>query len=153
MLLDWVMADEGDALYAPLVQFITTLIWGSPRDMTDGTVMAVTEGNEVIAAILFHNWQPDEGVVEMTAASVSARWLSRPILRRIFEFAFKGLRCQLAVMRVDPDNKRMCRIAEAFGFHRYDIPRLRGRNKAEAIFILGDDEWRSGKFFKEKAHG
>ena len=67
------MADEGDALYAPLVEFITTRIWGSPRDMTDGTVMAVTDGNKIIGACLFHNWQPDEGVVEMTSASVSAR--------------------------------------------------------------------------------
>ena len=56
-------------------------------------------------------------------------------------------------MRVDPANKRMSRIAEAFGFKRYDIPRLRGRHKAEAIFTLGDDEWRAGKFFKETAHG
>ena len=152
-MLDWVMADEGDALYAPLVEFITTRIWGSPRDMTDGTVMAITESNQVIGACLFHNWQPDEGVVELTSASVSARWLTRPVLNRMFEYAFKGLRCQLVVMRVDPENERMCRIATAFGFKRYDIPRLRGRDKAEAIFTLGDDEWRGGRFYKEKAHG
>ena len=114
------MADEGDVLYAPLVEFITTRIWGSPRDMTDGTVMAITESNQVIGA---------------------------------FEYAFNGLRCQLVVMRVAPENERMCRIATAFGFKRYDIPRLRGRDKAEAIFTLGDDEWRGGRFYKEKAHG
>ena len=139
----------GDALYAPLVDFITTRIWGQPKDMTDGTVLAVAEDNRIIGACLFHNWQPDEGVIELTSASISPRWLSRPVLRVMFGYAFDQLGCQAAVMRVDPANTRMCRIASAFGFQRYDIPRLRGRDKAEALFILGDDEWRSGKFAKE----
>lgn len=139
----------GDALYAPLVRFITERIWGAEKPMTDGTVMAVEEGGQIIGACLFHNWQPDEGVIELTSASVSPRWLSRPVLRAIFGYAFDSLGCQAAVMRVDPDNTRMCRIASAFGFKRYDIPRLRGRDKAEALFILGDDEWRAGRFYKE----
>jgi len=121
--------------------------------MTEGTVMAVTKGDQVIGACLFHNWQPDDGVIELTSASTSANWLSRPVLQAMFGYAFNTLACQAAVMRVDPENTRMCRIAEAFGFKRYDIPRLRGRNKAEALFILGDDEWRGGKFYQESSHG
>lgn len=144
-------ATPGDALYAPLVGFITERIWGKPQEMTQGTVMAVTQGETIIGACLFHNWQPDEGVIELTSASVSPRWLNRPVLQAMFAYAFDALRCQAAVMRVDPENTRMCRIASAFGFKRYDIPRLRGRNKAEALFILGDDEWRSGKFSQHAA--
>lgn len=146
-------ATPGDALYAPLVGFITERIWGEPQEMTQGTVMAVAEGEKIIGACLFHNWQPDEGVIELTSASVSPKWLNRPVLQAMFNYAFNGLRCQAAVMRVDPENTRMCRIASAFGFKRYDIPRLRGRDKAEALFILGDDEWRSGKFYQESSNG
>lgn len=138
-----------DPLYAPLVRFITERIWGAEKPMSDGTVMAVEDGGQIIGACLFHNWQPDEGVIELTSASLSPRWLSRPVLRAMFGYAFDGLGCQAAVMRVDPANTRMCRIASAFGFKRYDIPRLRGRNKAEALFILGDDDWRAGRFSKE----
>lgn len=139
----------GDALYAPLVRFITERIWGAEKPMSAGTVMAVEDGGQIIGACLFHNWQPDEGVIELTSASVSPRWLNRPVLRAMFGYAFDRLGCQAAVMRVDPDNTRMCRIASAFGFKRYDIPRLRGRGKAEALFILGDDGWRAGRFSKE----
>lgn len=142
-------AYPGDGMYAPLVDFITSRIWGARQDMTQGTVMGVADGGQIIGACLFHNWHPDEGVIELTSASVSPRWLSRPVLRAMFGYAFDDLKCQAAVMRVDPENARMCRIASAFGFTRYDIPRLRGRNKAEALFILGDDEWRGGKFYKE----
>jgi len=139
----------GDALYAPLVRFITERIWGAEKPMSDGTVMAVAEDNRIIGACLFHNWQPDEGVIELTSASISPRWLSRPVLRVMFGYAFDQLGCQAAVMRVDPANTRMCRIASAFGFQRYEIGRLRGRDKAEVVFVLGDDEWRRGKFAKE----
>ena len=136
-------------MYQPLVGFITSRIWGREVPMSDGTVMAVAEGQQIIGACLFHNWQPDEGVIELTSASVSPRWLNRRVLRAMFGYAFDTLKCQAAVMRVDPANVRMCRIASAFGFKRYDIPRLRGRDKAEALFILGDDEWRASRFFKE----
>lgn len=136
-------------MYQPLVGFITSRIWGREVPMSEGTVMAVAEGKQIIGACLFHNWQPDEGVIELTSASVSPRWLNRRVLRAMFGYAFDTLKCQAAVMRVDPANVRMCRIATAFGFKRYDIPRLRGRDKAEALFILGDDEWRKGKFSKE----
>ena len=139
----------GDPLYAPLVGFITERIWGAEKPMSGGTVLAVEDGGQIIGACLFHNWQPDEGVIELTSASLSPRWLSRPVLRAMFGYAFDGLGCQAAVMRVDPANTRMCRIASAFGFKRYDIPRLRGRNQAEALFILGDDDWRAGRFSKE----
>lgn len=117
--------------------------------MTKGTVMAVADGPEIIGACLFHNWDVDAGVIELTSASLSAKWLTRPVLREMFGYAFDELKCQAVVLRVDPDNTRMCRIASAFGFKRHDIPRLRGRNKAEALFILGDDDWRGGRFFKE----
>lgn len=147
----WV--NHGDPAYLELVGLITRIIWGKPVELTDGTVMAVTEGNRIVGACLFHNWQPDEGVIELTSASLSPRWLNRPVLQAMFDYAFNRLRCQAAVMRVDPDNTRMCRIATAFGFKRYDIPRLRGRNKAEALFILGDDEWRGGKFYQESSNG
>lgn len=142
-------AHHSDPHYGPLVDFITTRIWGKPRPMSDGTILAVEDKGQIIGACLFHNWQPDEGVIELTSASVSPKWLNRRVLRAMFDYAFNVLNCQATVMRVAPENTRMCRIASAFGFKRYDIPRLRGRDQAEALFILGDDEWRAGRFAKE----
>ena len=141
----WAHPSDG-ATYQALVGFISERIWGAPQAMPDGTVLAVADECQVIGACLFHNWQRDAGVIEMTSASTSARWLSRPVLREMFGYAFDQLGCQAALMRVDPANERMCRIAAAFGFKRFDIPRLRGRDKAEALYILGDDEWREGRF-------
>lgn len=147
-MIIWAHPADG-APYRALVDFIAHRIWGKPKDLPAGTAMAVVDGGNLLGACLFHNWHRDNGVIELTAASVSARWLSRPVLREIFGYAFGQLGCQAVVMRVAPENTRMCRIASAFGFKRYDVPRLRGRDKAEAIFVIGDDDWRAGRFSQE----
>ena len=141
----WAHPSQGE-VYTALVRFMTGLIWGDERVMTGGTIMAVADDGNIVAACLFHNWDVEAGVIEMTSASTSARWLSRAILREMFSYPFEQLGCQAVIARVDPENTRMCRIASAFGGQRHDIPRLRGRDKAEALFILGDDEWRAGRF-------
>jgi RimJ/RimL family protein N-acetyltransferase len=144
-VIAWVHHKDGDVYHA-LVRFITQRVWGRDVPMSPGTILAVLDGADIIGACLFHNYDADNGVIELTSASASPKWLSRAVLAEIFGYAFDQMRCQAAIMRVDSGNTRMCRIATAFGFKRYDIPRLRGRDKAEAIFILGDDEWRGGKF-------
>lgn len=106
-----------------------------------------------MAAVLFNNWDKDAGVIELVAASDSARWLTRPVLLDMFSFAFDQIKCQAALLRCDPENTRLARILTSYGFTRHDIPRLRGRDKAEALYILGDDEWRTNGFHKENAHG
>ena len=133
-----------------LVKFISERICGTARDMTLGTVAATTVGGKV-AAVLFHNWDKGTGVIEISAASDSKRWLSRAVLAELFGYAFGQLGCQAVCARIDPDNKSLARIFTAYGFKRYDVPRLRGRDKGETILILGDDDWRANGFHKEYA--
>lgn len=125
-------------------KWVAQRIWGKANDFGPGAAMGVLSDQGPVGAVVFHGYQPNEGVIEMSAAG--DHWLSRPVLREIFAYVFGQLGCQAVVMRVDPENKRMCRIASAFGFQRYDIPRLRGRHKAEAVFVLGDDEYRASRF-------
>ena len=139
--------------YSALVAFLATRIWGKARPLPEGTVMAVARGNTVIGAALFNNYQPDAGTIEITAAADDARWLTRATLRAMFAYPFAQLGCQAVILRADPANKRLNRIAGAYGFQRHDLPRLRGRDKAEAIHILTDDAWRANRFHKETAHG
>ena len=100
----------------------------------------------ILGATVLHNYYPETGVVEMTSASDSPRWMSRKMLNAVFEYAFTTLGCQLVVLRVSQINARMVNIAEGLGFSGYLIPRLRGRDEAEWIFTLTDDDWRSSKY-------
>lgn len=49
----------------------------------------------------------------------------------------------MVVLRVSERNAGMISIAERFGFTRHRIPRLRGRDEAEIIFTLTDNDWRA----------
>ena len=140
----WAHCEREPALYAALCAFVAGGIWGKENDFGPGAAMGVADATGPRGAVVFHGYQPDEGVIEMSAAG--DHWLSRSVLRDLFGYVFDTLGCQAAVMRVDPENTRMCRIASAFGFKRYDIPRLRGRDRAEAVFVLGDDDWRASRF-------
>lgn len=115
--------------------------------LAPGTIMAVMDGG-FRGAALFNNYHPSEGVIELHAASRSPRWLSRRILREMFAFPFEQLGCQAVVMRAAKDNDAVRRVAEPYGFRGYEVPRLRGRDKSEIIYVLGDDEWAANGFHR-----
>lgn len=108
--------------------------------------IGVMEGQTVLGGTAFHNYYPAEGVIEMTSASISPKWLTKRMIRAVFAYAFDLLECQLVVMRVSEINTRMVNIAQRFGFKGYLIPRLRGRDEGEWIFTFTEEQWRDSPF-------
>lgn len=108
-------------------------------------------GDPIIAGVVFHNYSPESGVMEMSAAATSPRWLTRRVLHAMHSYIFEDAGCQMAAMRVGEQNARMRSIAERYGYTPYRIPRLRGRDEAEILFTLTDDEWKHGQTFIAKA--
>jgi len=113
-------------------------------------VMGVFDA-DLVGAVVFNNYQPESGVIEMHGASVTPRWLTRPVLWAMFNYVFNDAGCQMAVMRVSERDRRLPRILTAYGFEHVTVPRLRGRDEAERIFWLTDDAWRQNGFHKENA--
>lgn len=108
----------------------------------------VFDGNKMIAAVVFHNWSPEYGVIEVSAAADSPKWASRTVLRQLFGYAF-GV-AQMVVARTDEDNLRTRRLWKAFGATEYIIPRLRGREASEAVECLTDDAWIASRFMRQE---
>lgn len=104
------------------------------------------DGDRLLGGVVFHNFYPEEGVVEMTAASVDSRWLTKHMIRAMFGYAFNVLCAQVVVLRVSETNQRMVNIAKRFGFDLCTIPRLRGRDEAEVVCTFTDDQWLSSPF-------
>lgn len=128
--------------------FVSTEIWGEPGRVENYCALGILDGEKLIAGVLYHNHYPDAGVIEMTAASIDKRWLSRPVLKAMFSLPFDRFGCQLCVLRVSEHNRPMLRIARAYGFNEYIVPRLRGRHENEHILTLTDDTWRRSRFHK-----
>ncbi len=126
-----------------IAEFVATHIAGCARGFADFTTMGVEEKGALVAGVVFHNYAPEAGVIELSAASTSKRWLTRPVLNGMFGYPFREIGCQMVVLRVSERNAGMIAIAERFGFMPHRIPRLRGRDEAEIIFTLTDNGWRA----------
>lgn len=117
------------------------------------STMGVFDNADLIAVIVFHNYSSDHGVIEISGAAETPRWLTRPVLYRMFAFAFITLGCQLVTMRVDPADKRLRRILTAYGFDTITLPRFRGRDKDETLYTLTDDKWIANGFHERMTDG
>lgn len=134
-----------DMLYGhneAVAAWVAAHIPGCERGFDKPVAIGVIENERLIGGTVFHNWNPEAGAIEMSSAGTSPRWLSRKMLKAIFGYVFDQIGCQIVVMRVSERNARMVDIAERFGFSGTLIPRLRGRDEAEWIFTLTDDQWR-----------
>ena len=135
---------------AALCAWCAALIWPGEGQSFEDTAraMGVWDGNKVIAVAVFHDWSPKAGVIEISAAAIDRRWLTRPILRAMFGYIFETCGCQMAVMRTTAHERgaHMKRIFTAYGFEHVRIPRLYGRHEDGLVFTLTDDAWRANKF-------
>lgn len=143
-------AKRNPELNAAIGDFVSELVYGVPGRFQDFSSLAVCDAGRVIAGVLYHHFYPRAGVMELSAAATDKRWLTRPVLRAVFEVPFVVFGCQLVVLRVSQRNKGMLRIARTYGFNEYVVPRLLGRDEAEHILTLGDDEWRASRFNRNR---
>lgn len=126
--------------------FVSAIIWGRPCRTRDYCSMAVLEDGRLIAGTLYDNWNQKAGAMELTSASLSRKWLTRPVIKAMFTLPFDMMGCQIVGLRVSSHNKTMLRIARDFGFSEVVIPRLRGRDEDEHVFTLTDDQWKVSRF-------
>lgn len=133
-------------LHRQLVEFADRVIGCHGRGFGECATMGVFNDDALIGVVVFHNWQPEAGVIEISAASTTPKWLRRHVLDRIFTWAFVDRECQMVVARISEENTRLHRIFHAYGFTSRVISRLRGRDEDERIFTLTDDDWHASKF-------
>lgn len=126
--------------------WVAAMIPGCGRGFGGCQAIGVFRKGDLVAGVVFHNWSPEFGTIEISAASNDPKWLTRHVIRRVFDYAFIEAGCQVVVARQDPKNQRAIRIWKAIGAEEFSIPRLRGRNNAESIVTLTDDAWSRSKF-------
>lgn len=144
-MITWAIAKGNEQQM--LGHWVADHIWpGANRDFGNCQGMAVIENEAVIAGAIWHNYEPDSGVIEISAAATSKRWLNRETLGVLFGVPFKEWGCQAVVMRVSDHDQALHRMLKAYGFERYRIPRLRGRDEAENVFVLTEENWKGNKF-------
>ncbi len=126
---------------ADVAAFVAANIPGCERGF--GNCTAIGFGDPLVAGVVYHNWNPEGGVIELSSASIRRDWLTKANLKAIFGYPFDQLGCQMCVARISEHNARARRIWRALGATEHVIPRLRGRHEAEVIATLTDEAWRA----------
>lgn len=131
---------------APIATWVAARIPGCARGFGECTALRVFK-DDTIGAVVFHDWNPEAAVICMSASGQPG-WLTRPVLKAMHGYCFDQVGCQAVVMQIAETNYRMRRIALAYGYREYVIPRLRGRKEAEAVMVLADEDWRASRFHR-----
>ena len=130
-----------------VVPFVAYLAKLRPDFGNCRTMAVMNSQGQMVAGIVFHNWNPEAGVMEVSAASVDRRWASRGVLCAAFGYIFET--CQLAIVRTAVDNVAVRRLWKAFGSEEHILPHLRGRGASEAVLLLTSDAWASSNFMRK----
>ncbi len=48
--------------------FVSNLVWKQPGMLEKYCTMGVFDDGELIAGTVYHNWHPDEGIIELSSA-------------------------------------------------------------------------------------
>ncbi len=117
-------------------------IWGDERRFGSCTTMGVILKGKPAAVMVFHNWSPQAGVIEMSGASTTKRWLSRPTLLAMYGYVFDTCGCQMLVQRNSEKTEQLNVMLRRFGYDEIRLPRMRGRNEDEILFMYPVEAWR-----------
>lgn len=136
--------------------FVSDLIWDEPGQFENFCTMAVADEDQLVAGVVYHNYQPRSQTIEISSASKRRKWMSRAVIREAIDMPFTVLGCQAVLARHSEDAKHIRHIWNALGAEEYIIPRLRGRNEpAECVAVLTQEAWQTSPFNKtsEKCNG
>lgn len=139
-----------------VADYVAGVIWGDERRFGDEmSAIGVQDANgSLIGGVVYHNWSPHAGTMELSAGATSARWLTRRIVSYLLAYPFHGCGCQMLLGQTEESNTRDRKLMVGLGFTEQLVPRLFGRDNNGIIQTLTDDQWKAGAFYlKEKDYG
>ena len=136
-----------------VVEWAAGHVPGCERGWQGANAMGVEHGGKIVAAIVFHNWNPECEVIEISGAATDPRWFTRKVINAALSYVFDDVKCQMLIARQRLDNEEPRRCWAALGADEVVIPRLYGREIDGTIMTLTEEQWRASKFYRRPAHG
>lgn len=133
-----------------VARWVAERIDGCERGFGECQALGVVS-DKMLAGIVFHNWSPETGVIEISAAAESPLWARPAILTELLEYPFDRLRCRMVLGRCSEHNTRARKLWRAFGATETAIPDLRGDGVAEIVKTLKASDWTRSRLYHGKA--
>lgn len=136
-----------------IAHWVGVKLFGNPDAFGECRALGVFSKGELIAGVVFHDWNPRHGTIEVSAYAKNRTWFRRSVINEAMRYAFNVAKVQMVCVRTAIDNMPARRIWLALGSDEIIIPRLYGRDKDGALLTLTDDQWAQSKFNSEFVHG
>ena len=148
-MLDYVYGHDQE-----IAQFVAAMIPACrERGFGNCRAIGVVEGGLLIAGVVYHNWNPDAGVLEMSAAALPGHhWLTQETIKRMYQYPFLFCDCQMVMNIVPASDEQHLYVLSRFGYSLIRIPRLLGRDKDSVVCLLTREDWEANKFCKRYRH-
>ena len=100
----------------------------------------------LVGGVVYHNYFPAYGNIELSFAATSRKWLTRAIITELLDYAFITAKCQ-RVTGVTPKHYKAARaFLDQFGFKREGVVRRGFGNDDAIISGLLRSEWEASRF-------
>jgi len=124
---------------------------GFPKNLR--AVGIIDERNELIAGIVYFNYNPEAGTIEMSVEALpKQRWLTPTTLGIMFQYPFLHCNCQMLITKTMGRSKHVQRMLAAMNFKLILVPRAGGRNEDGVLALLTYEDWLASKFTKRFGH-
>lgn len=130
-------------------EWVSLRLFGRDNAFERYQSLGVADESGLIAGVVFHNWEPQAEIIEVSAFAKTPRWFSRSVLSEMFSYTFGQLGCQMTFTRQAVSNQSASKIFKAVGGTEYVIPRLFGRHTDGSVVTLTEEAWRASKFNRE----
>ena len=137
-----------------VAQFVAQLIPHCRRGFGANAkaIGVIDEDGKLIAGLVYHNYDPEAGIIEVSGASTTARWLTRGTIARFYQYPFLQCGCQMVIQRTPADDTRLLRQLAAYDYTFIKIPRLFGRDRDGVVCCLTYEDWADNRFNKRFGH-
>lgn len=89
-----------------------------PSSFWPCTTIGVVSGGRLIAGVVYHDWKPRYGTIELSMAADSPLWAKRPVIKSLLAYPFEQLGANKAFVVMPLDNERILKTVEHIGFTR-----------------------------------
>jgi hypothetical protein len=119
---------------------------------SDARSIGVMKNGNLIAGLVYHNYDVDAGWIELSGAAIDKSWLTRETIARMYRYPFNQLGVQMLMQRTPIDDESLLRQLAAYDYTFIKIPRMFGRDRDGVLCLLTYEDWCDNRFNKRFKH-
>ena len=132
--------------------FVARLIWGEGYEFGPNQAIGVLDKDgTLVAGMVYHQMHLQHGIIEMSGASLTKRWLNKEILHSIHAYPFSIPGVRVVVHHNGPHQTSLHRTLRAYGYQETLIPNLWDEGEPMHTWTLTRADWVTNKFERDRA--